>query len=141
VCPYCGHDYRFIAAPEAPRQQSAKPLLGGILIIIAGVLSLVMAISFIVMDSQDLENLNSQQLRDSGLTIADLEEMLGICGLIEIVFGVIAIIGGLFAIARKHFGLAIVGGIFGLIGIGFLIGGVLGLIGLVLIIISRDEFG
>ncbi len=141
VCPYCGHDYRFIAAPEEPQQRSAKPVLGGVLIIVAGVLALIMAISFIVLDPQDLEDLDNQQLRDSGITYSDLDEMLGICGVIEIVFGAIAIIGGLFAVTRKHFALAVVGGIFGLISIGFLIGALLGLIGLVLVVISRDEFG
>ena len=140
VCPYCGHDYRFIAAPAAPEQRSAKPLLGGILIIVAGVLSLIMAMSLIVMDAHDIENLDYQQLRDSGITATDLDEILGICGAIEIVFGTIAIIGGVFAVMRKHFALAVVGGIFGLIGIGFLIGGLLGLIGLVLVAISRSEF-
>jgi hypothetical protein len=140
VCPYCGHDYRFIAAPAAPQQRSAKPLLGGILIIVAGVLALAMAVSFIVLDPHDIENLDYQQLRDSGITATDLDEILGICGAIEIVFGAIAIIGGVFAVMRKHFALAVVGGIFGLIGIGFLVGGLLGLIGLVLIVISRSEF-
>ncbi len=141
MCPYCGHDYRFIAAPTEPQQRSAKPVLGGVLIIVAGVLALVMAISFIMLDPQDLEELDNQQLRDSGITFSDLDEILGICGVIEIIFGTIAIIGGLFAVTRKHFALAVIGGIFGLISIGFLIGGLLGLIGLVLVVISRDEFG
>jgi len=101
---------------------------------------LIMAMSLIVMDAHDIENLDYQQLRDSGITATDLDEILGICGAIEIVFGTIAIIGGVFAVMRKHFALAVVGGIFGLIGIGFLIGGLLGLIGLVLVAISRSEF-
>lgn len=141
VCPYCGHDYRFIAAPIEPMKRSAKPLLGGILIMIAGMLSLAMAFSFIVIDVSDIESWDYQPLTDSGFTPVELEELLGVCGTIEIVIGTIAIIGGVFAIVRKYFVLAVIGGIFGLIGAGFIVGGLLGLIGLVLVIISRNEFG
>jgi hypothetical protein len=41
---------------------------------------------------------------------------------------------------RKHFALAIVGGIFGILGIGFLLGSLLALIGLILIVVGRKEF-
>ena len=61
-------------------------------------------------------------------------------GGVFVVFGIIAILGGIFAIQRKHFAIALVGAIFGLIGIGFVIGSVLGLIGLILIAVGRKEF-
>ena len=111
------------------------------MIMIAGMLSLAMAFSFIVIDVSDIESWDYQPLTDSGFTPVELEELLGVCGTIEIVIGTIAIIGGVFAIVRKYFVLAVIGGIFGLIGAGFIVGGLLGLIGLVLVIISRNEFG
>jgi hypothetical protein len=41
---------------------------------------------------------------------------------------------------RKMWGLALVGGIFGLLGVGFILGSVLGIVGLILTAISRKDF-
>ena len=59
-----------------------------------------------------------------------------ICGVLLLIFGLIGLLGGIFAIKRTHFGLAILGGIFSLL-VGFII---FGLIGLILVAISKDEF-
>jgi len=61
--------------------------------------------------------------------------VLAVCGGILMVVGIIALLGGIFAIQRKHFGLAVLGGILSLGG--FFI---LGLIGLILVAVSKDEF-
>lgn len=139
VCPYCGHDYRFVAAP-LQKKASNMPTIGGILVILAGLLAVVMAISLIMFEPSDLEDLDYQMLSDSGLTLAEIDDLLEVCGAVDIVFGAIAIIGGTFALMRKHFALAVIGGIFGMIGVGFLVGGLLGLIGLVLVVVSKAEF-
>ena len=139
VCPYCGHDYRFISAPPA-KPRSSKPVAAGALTIIAGVMALVMAVSFILIDASDLERLDTEIFAESEITPADLADILEICGAIGIVFGAIAIIGGVFALMRKHFALAIVGAVFGLLGMGYIIGAVLSLVALVLILMSRSEF-
>ena len=57
------------------------------------------------------------------------------CGAILIVVAIIALLGGIFAVQRKNFGFAVVGGILSL-------GGwfIPGLIGLILVAISKDEF-
>lgn len=55
------------------------------------------------------------------------------CGVIVLILGVLAILGGIFAIQRKSFALALIGAI-------FTIPSILGLIGLILIAVSRDEF-
>ncbi|MCJ2670524.1 MAG: hypothetical protein LN416_08460 [Candidatus Thermoplasmatota archaeon] len=66
----------------------------------------------------------------------DISGILAVCGIIWIVLSLIGLLGGIFAMQRKHFGLAIVGGIFSLL-VGFFI---FGLIGLILVAISKDEF-
>lgn len=64
-----------------------------------------------------------------------------VCGILGIAFSIIAIIGGVLAMKRTNFGMAIVGAIFCLISVGPLgISSLLGLIGLIFIAISSHEF-
>jgi len=125
-------------ATALPPQKSMLPVAGGVLILIAGLLALVMGVFYLALDPSEIES--------SGVTIppevsdADLQNILYLCGSLCVIFGVIAIIGGLFGLRRQHFALGMVGGIFGLLGVGFLLGSVLALIGLILIAVSRKEF-
>jgi hypothetical protein len=57
-----------------------------------------------------------------------------ICGVV-LVFGIFALLRGIFAIKREKFSLAVVGGIFAI-----LCGGILGILGLIFIIRGREEF-
>ena len=73
----------------------------------------------------------------SGLSIEISILLFGmICGIIGIVLSIIALIGGIFAIKRQKYGLALVGGICALL-VAYII---FGLIGLILVAISKDEF-
>lgn len=138
VCPYCGHDYRIPLGAPAKAPRTWMPTVGGILIIIAAVLAIMMGILYMTFEPSDFEDLGVALPPE--FTAEDLSGILAMCGAILIVFAAIAIIGGLFGIRRKHFGLAITGGVFGLLGIGFFLGSVLALIGLILIAVSRREF-
>jgi hypothetical protein len=61
VCPYCGHDYRVpVYAMAPPPQKSMALTAGGILVILAGVLALVMGALYLALDASDIE--------DSGVT-------------------------------------------------------------------------
>lgn len=128
VCPYCGHDFRVQAAPA--KEKSVMPVIGGVLILIGGVLTLLSGVALI----------GSAGFLDS-LMLVDIEgfdafeNLLTACGAILLIFGLIGVIGGIFGIQRKHFGLAIVGGIFSLLG-----WFIPALIGLILVAISRKEF-
>jgi len=55
------------------------------------------------------------------------------CGAIVVVLGILGILGGIFAVQRKGFAIALIGGI-------FTVPTILGLIGLILIAVSREEF-
>jgi hypothetical protein len=65
-----------------------------------------------------------------------------ICGAIAIIFGIIEILGGIMALQRKMWGLALVGSILGLFFFGWLgfEASLLSFIALILLVISRKEF-
>jgi len=139
VCQYCGHDFRMpLVQPAPPR--SSKPVVGGVLIILAGVLSLAMSVMMVVIDPADLEAWGYDPSASYDMSLSDLEEALGVCGAIGLVLALVAILGGTFAVMRKSFAFAIIGGICAIIGFGFVVGSVLGLVGLILVALSRSEF-
>jgi len=138
VCPYCGYDYRAAVMGPPPVRRTGSPVAGGIMIAIAGILALANAVSFLTYSVTDLEN--TGVTLPSGTTWDQILGILRACGAIEIILGIVAIVGGIFAIQRKHFGLAVAGGLFGMFGIGLGFGAILGLIGLILVAVSRKQF-
>ena len=125
VCPYCGHDYRALAMAP-PKKQSVMPLIGGVMIIIAGLIEIGYG---------GLLAVSSSASSSIPLVGGDVSSILAVCGAILIILGLVALLGGIFALMRKHFGLAVLGGIFGLLG-----WFIPGLIGLILVAVSKDEF-
>jgi len=139
VCQYCGHDYRVQAGPAVPKEKSALSLIGGILILIAGLMGLVMGGIFLMAAG------NVDTLGDWGVDVAGvddmLEDILTVCGIIFIVLGLIAVLGGFFGLQRKHWGLAILGGVLGLFVLGpYMLGSLFALIGLILVAVSKKDF-
>jgi len=112
-----------VMAPVPQKKESAMPVIGGILIIIAGLIELVVGGVLMAGGTVFL----GLSLGTSGILVA--------CGAVLAIVGIIALLGGIFALQRKHFGLAVLGGVLGL-------GGwfIPGLIGLILIALARDEF-
>ena len=141
VCSYCGHDYSGrgqIPFSLPPVRKSASPVIGGILVLIAGLLALVNVAE--IMSLSEADYLNSGRSLPSGVTWDDVMGILQACAAIEIFFGIIAVVGGIFAIRRKSFGLAVGGAVMGMLGLGLGVGFILGLIGLILIAISKNDF-
>ena len=137
VCQYCGHDYRMQAVPAAPAEKSVLSLVGGILILIAGIMGLAMGGIFLAIDANDLD----QWGVDVSGTLNVLEDILTVCGIIFVVLGLIAVIGGFFGVQRKHWGIAILGGVLGLFCIGpWMLGSVFALVGLILVAVSKKDF-
>lgn len=56
------------------------------------------------------------------------------------VFGSVAVFGSLFAFNKSDFRLSVVGGVSGILAIGFLVGAFLSIVGLMLLIASRKQF-
>jgi hypothetical protein len=129
VCPYCGKDYRVHAGP-APKKKTIMPVIGGVLILVGGLLTLFTGIG-LVASVGPLDALMIVDFQGSDL----LQDILTVCGVIFIILGLVGILGGVFALQRKHFGLAVLGGIFALVG-----WFIPALVGLILIGVSKDEF-
>jgi uncharacterized membrane protein HdeD (DUF308 family) len=117
-----------------PRQQTAKPLVAGILLIIVAIEAF--AYGGILASGAEIVGAMSD--------VPGAEEvstLLLICGIIFIVFGILAIVGGISSITRKSWALALIGSILGLFTIGFYFtGSILSIISLILIAISKNEF-
>ena len=109
-----------------------KRVLGGIFILLSAIMGL--AIGGILIAGGSMIG----GLDPTGF----VEDILIICGVIFMVFGLIALLGAINAIMGKSWGLAILGAIFALFTIGpYLLGSIFGLIGLILIAMSKEEFG
>lgn len=97
------------------KKQSAMPVVGGVLILLVGIGYLV----------------------GGGVLVAGSSMFLFgggvLCGAVVLVLGIVAILGGIFAIERKNFAIALIGGI-------FTVPSILGLVGLILLAVSKDEF-
>lgn len=122
VCPFCGHDYRMqMMAPVPQKKDSGMPVAGGVLIIIAS-LGYFLVGGLMAASGSVVFGLS---LGASGVVVA--------CGVLLLLLGVMSLLGGIFAIQKRHFGIAIIGGL-------FVIPSILGLIGLILVAISKDSF-
>ena len=125
VCQSCGHDYRAQAQGAPPKKKGVLPVVGGVLIIIAALAEFAVG-GLAISSGEFIGGI------DLGTGVGDI---MTICGVVFIVLGIIAVLGGVFAVMRKHFGLAILGGILGLGG--FFI---FALIGIILVAVGRDDF-
>ncbi len=133
VCQHCGHDFR--APVPVEKKKTIIPVIGGALVIVAGIMGLFLGGVLLAVDFDELDQY--------GLDIATdmLEDILTVCGTIIIILSLIVVLGGFFGVMRKHWGIALVGAILGLFVIGpLMLGSVFSLIGLILIAVSRKEF-
>lgn len=120
--------------------KSSTPMIAGILLIIAGVLALLSWVSVITM-ATSIINISMLQEMDVTMTVERAREILVICGIIGCILAIFPILGGIVALKRKLWGMALAGGILGLFTIGPLfLSSILALISIILIIISRQEF-
>jgi len=136
--------------PDQKQQQinpSSKPLIGGIFLIIAGLLGILIWSIALAFDPSTLDPLMLQNALppDSPISLEQLQSMIQsillTCGIIGCILSVFTLAGGIVAVKRKAWGLAIAGGILGLFTIGpFFLGSIMALIGLILIAISRKDF-
>ncbi|UCE92268.1 MAG: zinc ribbon domain-containing protein [Methanobacteriota archaeon] len=125
VCPACDVSESRLGKGEFLRtSQSSAPTIGGVLAILAGVLAIGQGLLYM-----------------AGSSIVDIpgSGTLCFCGAVDFVFGAASVLGGLSALKRDGFTLAIIGAVMGMLGLGFLIGGLFGFIAVILIAMSRNE--
>lgn len=125
---------------------SSKPLIAGIFLIIAGLLGILMWSMALAIDPSQLDPsiLRNALPPDSSISLEQVQSMIQsfllTCGIIGCILSVFTLAGGIVAIKRKAWGLAIIGGILGLFTIGYFLGSIMSLIGLILVAISRKDF-
>lgn len=127
--------------PYAEKNKSnPKPLIAGILLIIACIISVVIWAPVMVVDVVMLENVsNLSQLQeiDPSFTIQDFKSFMSACALIGIVLSVFPLLGGILSISKKLWGIALASSIIGLFTV---FGSIPSLIAMILLIISRQNF-
>ena len=122
---------------------SFKPVIAGILLLIAGLLGIYTWTSTEFFDVNTIDPSIIEQLQQSGveITIEQIVAFLGVCAIIGIIISIFPILGGIISIKRKMWGFTIVMSIIGLFTIGpFLLSSILSLIALILIALSKKEF-
>lgn len=123
---------------QEQKKPSNKPLIAGILLIIAGLLGILTWSAALALESSMIESVLPP---DVPITVEQLQSFLTICGIIGCIVSVFTLTGGIVAVKRKAWGLAIVGSILGLFTIGpALLGSILSLIGLIFLVMSRKDF-
>ena len=130
---------------QQPIHPSSKPLIAGVLLIIAGLLGVLIWSMALAFDPSMLDPSTIVLPPDSPFSIEQLQSMLQsillTCGIIGCALSIFTLVGGIVAVQRKAWGLAIVGGILGLFTIGpFFLGSIISLIGLILVAISKKDF-
>ena len=112
-----------------------KPMIGGILLVVAAILSIANWGYILAVFATDPTAAGFMSL------IPGLATLVYVCGGIFIVLSIITLLGGIMALRRRMWGLALVGSILGLLIIGPVgVSSLLSFIALIIIAISRNEF-
>lgn len=120
--------------------RSARVVMAGILILMAGVLGIGQAaVALSPSLSETLVSAIDSVLPWSG-TMGSWVEDYFVLQAWTFIAGLLAIFGGVFALTETRYEFAVMGGVFGVLAIGFLMGAFLGLIGLLLLAVSRKDF-
>jgi hypothetical protein len=115
------------------KPQTMMPMIGGILLIVAGLIGIAFWAYVAFLGAA----IGGMLPIGGGL----FTTIILVCGAIEIVFGILALLGGLMAIRRKMWALALVGSILGLFTFGFYgLSSILSFVALIILAISRKEF-
>ncbi|UCF50594.1 MAG: hypothetical protein JSU91_03695 [Thermoplasmatales archaeon] len=136
----------FYSEPQLQQESDKKSYtkIAGILLIIAGILGIVNWIQIFLLDATTLGSfMDISQIQELNPSIT-YEQLLGLlktCAIIGIIVSIFPILGGLLAIQKKLYYIALATSIIGLFSIGFMFtSSILSLIGLILLIMSKQSF-
>lgn len=129
---------------QHPSNKSSMITIAGILLIIAGIFAIIFWIQFLTLDAANLESIidiSQFQQIDPSITNEQIIGFLNTCAIIGCIISFFPILGGILALKRKLWGIALAGSILGLFSLGmFFTSSVLSLIALILLLISKNEF-
>lgn len=135
-CPFCrqssieAYDGYYVDDRGYAQSESDVSVIGGVLILIAGVLGLVYGLLTLAAVSTVYSDVYGSSVPGS----------VTCCALLMALFGLIAMFGGYNGIKRESLAFAIAGGVLGIFSIGFLIGALLSLIGVILVAVAHRDF-
>ena len=134
----------FRSSNQQPSNKNSYPLIAGLLLIIAGILGIINWIQTFSLDATTLGSLfDISQIQEiyPQITYEQILGFLQTCAIIGIIISVFPILGGLLAIKKKLYYIAVTGSIIGLFSIGIMLtSSILSLIALILLILSKKEF-
>ena len=120
---------------ETAKEKTWKPVAGGILNIVAGVFSLIgfiiVIISIGVIGSPSIWNYSGMDAISAGV----VQTVLVIVAIVTFITGVLPLIGGIYSLQRKRWGLALAGSIAAIIGTT-----ILGILSVIFIAMAKNEF-
>jgi hypothetical protein len=130
-----------ILSPAVDKKYDSKITFASIFLMMAGVLSFASWFNIFYRPEQiSADNLMIQQL-GLDVTFETLMSFLFLYALIGIIFSILAIIGGIYVIKKKHYSANIVFAVFGILTFGpFFSSTILSFASLILIILSKNEF-
>jgi hypothetical protein len=130
------HEYKFaqLLTREVKMEKTWKPTTAGILSIIAGSLGAISGIVIAVVGGAIAAGLKSIPAIPEIFTTVAIPVIGGI-GIPRIILGIVAILGGVYALERRKWGLALAGAICSLICVFFL-----GILAIIFVAIGKDEF-
>jgi len=120
--------------------RTAKVGVGGILILLAGFLGIAHALLSVLPGTGEDILATYGSVIPEGDALNDILDTYGFYAGMMLLFGVLAVALSLFAFNRSRYDVALAGGVFGILAIGFLFGAFFGLIGLLLVATSKREF-
>jgi len=130
--------------PPSVTVKSSIPLIAGVILIIAGVLSIIFWASFFSLDVATLEktvDISQFKQVNSNITPEQVLGFLRTCASIGCVIAIFPILGGVLAIKRKLWGISLACSIIGLFSLGMVFSSsLLSFVALILLFISRKEF-
>ena len=128
-----------------PINKSLNPMIAGILLIIAGIFSLLLFSLLVTIDESAIEEMIEKSVlfreATSGSTLEELRNTYSTCGIVGCIISVFMLLGGILALKRKMWGIAIVAGLLGIFSVILLIiPGILSIVATILIAMSKQEF-
>ena len=133
----------FLNEESEINEESYKPLISGVLLVIAGVLGILNFAILISADEMILSNYNTTMFSQTGMeiTVNDIKNLLQICGIIGIIISIFPILSSILCFRRKLWGFALGSGIIGIFSMGPMFAStVLCIIAVILISMSKNEF-
>lgn len=120
-----------------PSLRSAKPLIVGILLVLTCILGLF---TWVAIFAANPEILQSTIPQGSPITVEQLQSVY-FCAVTGIICSIVALLGGVAALKRKAWTVAVIGSIAGVLTVGPLfLGSGISIVALIVVLLSRKEF-